>query len=100
MPAGRSTLQFKYENTGDHCGKGTLLINGVEAGSGLIERTAKSHFYISQGASCGCDPAPTVTNAYAAPFTFTGTLHKVVVDVDGPPGSTNEGDWHNIMLEQ
>jgi arylsulfatase len=100
VPAGKSTLQYRYVNTGDHSGTGTLLINGKEVGSGPIDRTAKADYHLNQGASCGADPAPSVTDAYTPPFEFTGTLHKVVIAANGPSAPKSEGDWKNAMLEQ
>lgn len=100
VPAARSVLQYRYENTGDHCGKGTLLINGAEVGSGLIGRTAKGDYHLGQGVSCGSDPMPAVSSAYVAPFTFTGKLHKVVVTVQGSAKPKGEVDWDKAVLEQ
>jgi hypothetical protein len=35
------------------------------------------------GVSCGHNPGSPVTPEYRSPFTFTGRLEKVVVDVSG-----------------
>ncbi len=86
LPAGRHTLGFRFDKTGEHQGRGTLLVDGDEVGAGDIPRFTPSRFSITDaGLSCGYDFAMPVVDDYRAPFRFTGRLHRVVVDVDGEP---------------
>lgn len=63
-----------------------LLIDGVAAGSGDIARTAPFRFALAgEGLCCGFDDGTPVTEAYASPYPFTGTLHEAVIDVSGTP---------------
>ena len=39
----------------------------------------------SEGLCCGYDSGVAVTDAYLAPFRFTGTIRQVVVEVDSTP---------------
>jgi arylsulfatase len=55
-----------------------LLLNGVAVGGGDLDRTwpinpARASLY------CGRDGGSPVSDAYVCPFTFTGTLHRVVL---------------------
>jgi hypothetical protein len=86
LPAGRHTLGFRFDKTGEHQGRGTLLVDGDEVGAGDIPRFTPSRFSITDaGLSCGYDFAMPVVDDYRAPFRFTGRLHRVIVDVDGEP---------------
>ena len=79
-------LAFRFEKTHEHRGIGTLVIDGQDAGSVEIERFTPTRFSITgEGLCCGYDMGMPVTNDYRPPFRFTGTLHKVVVDVEGAP---------------
>ncbi len=90
MPTGAHTLTYTFEVTGkpDYtAGKGSpgigrLFIDGVMVGEQDIPVTIPLIWGVAEQLSCGYDKRPVVTDAYQAPFTFTGTLHRVVVDVD------------------
>ncbi len=76
--AGRRTLGFEFAKTGQLQGRGTLLVDGVQAGVGDLERTWPIN-PARAGLHCGRDGGSQVSPAYACPFTFTGTLHRVIV---------------------
>lgn len=51
-----------------------------------IARFTPVRFSITgDGLSCGYHPGLPVCRDYQAPFRFTGTIHRVVVEVEGPP---------------
>ena len=76
---GRHSLAFHLQRTGTH-GTGTLLIDGEPAGT--LETDDYFRLFVSwSGLDIGFDRGSPVSH-YAAPFTFTGTLHKVVVEMD------------------
>jgi arylsulfatase len=80
------TLAFRFEKTHEHRGVGTLEIDGKDVGSVDIERFTPTRFSITgEGLCCGYDMGMPVVNEYRPPFAFTGTLHRVVVDVEGVP---------------
>jgi arylsulfatase A-like enzyme len=91
IPAGHHFLSMEFEPVGkpDFAnGRGTpgtvkLLLDGGEIGSGDIPVTAP--FRLGQGAAMlvGADTGGTVSPEYKAPFRFTGTLKRVIVDVSG-----------------
>ena len=62
----------------------TLTIDGVEAASGRIERTALFRFALhGEGLCCGYDDGTPVSRDYSGFFPFTGTIDRVIVDVGG-----------------
>ncbi|MGB2695675.1 MAG: arylsulfatase [Dehalococcoidia bacterium] len=86
LAPGAHTLAFHFVKTADHQGTGTLLIDGVAAGSVEIPRFTPTRFSLTgDGLTCGYAVALPVCDDYRAPFRFTGTLLRVVVEVDGPP---------------
>ena len=76
---GRRDLGFRMERHEGH-GTGTLSIDGVDVGS---METDHHHFTLISfsGLDIGLDRGSAVGH-YAAPFRFTGTLRRVVVDMD------------------
>jgi arylsulfatase len=81
LPVGRSTLRFEFTKTGDYQGTGTLRINGEPAGSVHLPRTWPVSG-TSGGLYCGRDGGTPVSQAYRLPFAFTGTLNRVVIELD------------------
>jgi hypothetical protein len=55
---------------------------------------------ITEGLTCGRDDGSVVTDAYQAPFAFTGELEKVVVDVSGELIDDQEAQLRNMMAHQ
>jgi arylsulfatase len=76
---GRHDLGFRMERVDGH-GTGTLSIDGVDVGS-----METDHFFFTlisfSGLDIGLDRGSPVGH-YASPFRFTGTLRRVVVDMD------------------
>ena len=78
IAAGAGRLRFDFEKTGRLKGRGTLSVDGASVGRGELARTwpinpARASLY------CGRDGGSPVSDAYACPFAFTGTLHRVTV---------------------
>jgi arylsulfatase len=83
---GAQTLGFRFRKTGEHRGTGELLVDGEVVGRGEIPRFTPRRFSITgAGLTCGYDGGLAVTDEYHAPFAFTGTLRRVVVEVEGRP---------------
>ena len=89
-PAGHHELRFEFEPTGEPdmaAGKGApgrlqLYIDGKLAGN--AEAPVTVPFAINPGAlACGSNPGSAVTPDYTSPFTFTGTIKQVTVDLSG-----------------
>ena len=105
VPTGKHQLRFEFEPTGQPDpaqGRGApgrlqLYIDGTLVGNADAPFTTP--FMFNPGAlTCGANPGSPVTPDYEGPFTFTGTLNSVTLDVSGeliqdhepvtgPPGS-------------
>jgi arylsulfatase len=86
LTPGGHTLEFRFDKTGEHQGRGTLLVDGGEVGAGDIPHFTPTRFSITDdGLTCGYDLGMPVVDDYRVPFRFTGRLHRVTVDVDGDP---------------
>ena len=79
---------FRYDKTDEHQGRGTLLVDDEEVGTGDITRFTPNRFALAgAGLSVGRDASGlAVCDDYVAPFPFTGgIIGEVTVDVDGEP---------------
>ena len=80
VAAGPHAYRFEFSKTGRHQGRGRLLIDGETVGEGDLPQTWP--FVAAQaGLHCGRDDGSPVSEQYAVPFAFTGTLHRVVVEL-------------------
>ena len=101
LPPGRHEVAFRFTKTGELRGDGALLVDGEVVGRGPIPRFTPMRFSISgAGLTCGYSDGAPVTRNYRAPFTFTGRIHRVVIEVDGPPFSDPEADAHFALARQ
>ncbi|HEY5014105.1 MAG TPA: arylsulfatase, partial [Acidimicrobiia bacterium] len=99
--AGAHELRFECLAPGDYTGTGRLLIDGEVVGEAPLARLTPARFSITGGGlTCGYELGPAVSPEYEAPFRFTATLHRVVVDVSGPPALDAEAEFDAIMSEQ
>lgn len=88
VPDGPCSLAFAFEKAGPEPfgagGTGRLYINGRQVAEGKLPRTVPFIFGLGGGLQCGRDAGNPVTEEYASPFAFTGTIRRVVVDLSGP----------------
>ena len=87
LPTGKMTLSYQFEKTGEEKfgagGIGRLFLNGKPIGEKPIVRTNPNIYWPhGEGLTCGYDDLTTGSPAYKSPFSFTGTIEKVVVDVN------------------
>ncbi len=91
VTAGPHLLAASFEKTGQQPfgagGTVRLFIDGEQVGEMALPFTIPFLAGIGESLQIGCDVGATVSDAYQAPFRFTGTLHRVVVDLTGhePP---------------
>ena len=97
VPAGSHTLGFRMQRN-EGVGTGTLLVDGAAAG----EMRTKDVFrlFISwSGLDIGLDRGSPVSH-YASPFVFTGTLRKVVVDMDDDQDVDHDGAGQVVLARE
>jgi arylsulfatase len=77
-----------------------LIVNGELAGSGDLPYTVPSTFSTT-GLSCGWAYYDSVDpTAFQAPFRFTGTIHKVTLDLTGELSINPNAEIVRMMTEQ
>jgi arylsulfatase len=108
VPAGSHQLRFEFEvtdppdiaNGKGAPGRAQLYIDGVLAGQADVPVTTPLALGLTSGVVCGRAPGAPVSPDYEPPFTFTGTLHKVTVDVSGELIRDTEAEMRAIMARQ
>ena len=85
VPAGKATVRFEFAYDGGGIGKGglgTIFVDGKKVAEGRIEITQPMLFSADETADVGVDDAMPVTEDYKlGDNEFTGTIHKVRIDV-------------------
>jgi arylsulfatase len=84
LPKGKSQIAVKFDYDGGGAGKGatvTLLVNGAKVAGGRMERTVPAQFSLGEGFDVGMDHGSAVDFNYRLPFTFTGKIDKVTVEL-------------------
>ena len=108
VPAGRRTLRYEFEPTGEpdlQQGRGTpgrsqLYVDGELVASTELPYTVPNLFSII-GLSCGQDGIDSVSpDDYAAPYPSRGTIHSVTLDISGDLIVDTESELHRLMTQQ
>ncbi len=97
LAPGDHVLAFRFDPP-----RGTLLVDGTVVGEGEIARTAWSRFSLT-GAGLTAGWSPDLSPAdedYRGRFEFTGTLHRVEVDVSGEPLVDPDAEAQDIIASQ
>jgi arylsulfatase A-like enzyme len=84
LPAGKTKLVVDFVYDGGGIGKGgniSLSANGTKIAEGRLERTVPVQFGLGEGLDVGMDTGSSVDFTYALPFTFTGKVEKVTVEL-------------------
>ena len=83
LPAGPVTVRYEFASDGGGVGKGgaqKLFVNGQLVAEGRLERTVPFHYSADETFDVGMDTGSAVGD-YKAPFPFTGTIKRVVVEL-------------------
>ncbi|MBA7468644.1 hypothetical protein ES707_03896 [subsurface metagenome] len=107
VPAGRATLSVAFtkeseEPKGTAHGMLALYINDRKVGEGRI-KTQPAYFDLAgKGLSVGLSQGDAVTDDYPGepPWAFTGTVHKIMVDVTGEPYAHLEKEAAAMMARE
>jgi arylsulfatase len=107
LAPGQHALRFEFEPTGEPDlmrGRGApgrlqLYVDGTLTGT--AEAPVTTPFVLNPGAlTCGANPGSAITDDYASPFRFTGTIHSVTVDVSGKLTEDSEAELRMHMARQ
>ncbi len=107
VPEGLVTLRYEFEPTSPPeplkgrgaAGRGQLYFNGELVGNADFPTTVPILFGI-EGLSAGYDFGEAVSHEYRAPFTFTGDLKHVTVDLSGDLIKDDEAALRQLMSVQ
>ena len=108
LPEGRHKLRFEFEPTGApdfKAGQGApgrfqLYVDGALVGNKEVPFTTPAIYEI-EGLSCGYDSgAPVLADVYESPFAFTGTIHEVVIDLEGELIEDDDATQRRLMAQQ
>jgi arylsulfatase A-like enzyme len=99
VPTGASVLRYEFRRTGSRRGRGTLVIDGRAVGSVEIPKTWPIHG-TTAGVTCGHDTGASVSDAYTAPFPFTGALRRVMVELESDGAGDPAGESRGALGEE
>jgi arylsulfatase len=107
VPAGRHTLRFEFEPTGDpdftvgkgSPGRGQLYVDGELVANAEFPHTTPLLFEL-EGLSCGYDFGSPAGDGYEPPFAFTGTIHSVTFDLSGELITDDDAELARLMAQQ
>jgi arylsulfatase len=102
IPTGRPVeLTLDFTRSSDHAGVVRLLVDGDEVARGEVARTVPTRFGVGSGSlRVGDDAGISVTARYEAPFTFTGHLDRVVIELRGADRHDPARDLDYVMPSQ
>ncbi|HEV2690224.1 MAG TPA: hypothetical protein VGV35_16820, partial [Bryobacteraceae bacterium] len=84
LPSGKVALKCDFAYDGGGPGKGgmaSLFVNGKKVGEGRIEKTVRLVFSLDETFDVGEDTGTPASESYRVPFRFTGTLHRIDVEL-------------------
>jgi len=88
LPPGKAVIVLHFEYEGPGAGGPatvTLTVNGTKVGEARLARTVPRAYSFEETFDVGEDTASAV-GPYAAPFRFTGTLQRLELRSEQPPG--------------
>jgi len=93
LAPGAHTILYDFTYDGPGLGKGgvgTIQVDGKTVASGRIERTLAFRLSLDETLDCGEDTGTPVAEDYRVPFTFTGEIKKVVIELTPQPLSATD----------
>ena len=98
VPEGRSVVGVRFARHGTS-GTATLVVDGEPTGA--VELPTVMRVISSVGASVGLDHGSAVSDAYVAPFAFTGELERVDIQLISPrPDDAAAAEARSILSRQ
>jgi arylsulfatase len=83
LPAGKSTIRFNFDYDGGvgAGGIGKLFINDRQAAEGRVDKTIAYRLALDETFDVGRDTGTPVVDTYQVPFSFTGNLQQVSLEL-------------------
>lgn len=108
IPDGRHQLRYEFEKTGEPdilkgkgaAGIGQLYIDGKLVAQVEMSVTTPITLGLASGIAIGADPGAPVTDEYQPPYSFTGKLYSVTIDVSGDLIQDSEAEMRIVMARQ
>jgi arylsulfatase A-like enzyme len=108
VPEGRHQLRFEFEVTGKPDiargkgapGRAQLYIDGKLVGQKEVPVTTPLAIGLTGGVTCGAAHGAPVTPDYRSPFTFTGKIRSVTIDVSGELIEDKDAEMRMVMARQ
>jgi len=108
IPDGRHQLRYEFEKTGEPDilkgkgagGYGQLYIDGKLVAQVEMSVTTPIALGLASGIAIGADPGAPVTDEYRPPYSFTGKLYSVTIDVSGDLIQDSEAEMRIVMARQ
>jgi arylsulfatase A-like enzyme len=98
---GEHHIEFVFTKDEGLGGVGVLSCDGREVARAAIPRFTPSGFNgVGAGLTCGYEWGPAVGAGYTAPFPFSGTIHRAVVETRGPVVRDPLAELEAILSEQ
>ncbi len=108
IPEGRHQLRYEFEKTGEPdilkgkgaAGIGQLYVDGTLVGQVEMPITNPIALGLASGIAIGADPGAPVTDEYLPPYSFTGKIYSVTIDVSGDLIQDSEAEMRIVMARQ
>jgi len=98
---GAHVVEYAFTKDRGLGGTGVLSVDGAVVAEGPIARFTPSGFNgVGVGVTCGYEWGPAVGEGYAAPFPFTGSITRAVVETTGPALRDPMTEIAAILAEQ
>jgi len=84
LPAGESTIRVQFNYDGGGIAKGgtvTLFVNDRKVGESRVDKTIYGRFSADETFDTGLDTGSPVSDFYQSPFTFSGKLNRIEIDI-------------------
>ncbi|MGH7278028.1 MAG: sulfatase-like hydrolase/transferase [Candidatus Rokuibacteriota bacterium] len=99
VAAGARRLRYEFTRTGTRQGGGAPYVDERRVGVNEVPKTWPLHG-IAGGVFCGRDGAVPVSDAYICPFVFTGTIHRVIVELGDDGRRDAAGEARSALAEE